>query len=133
VVPVPHSCARFLAPDAQDTLAGLLFGLVEDVTRILACPGVPDWGKLSGIQAMVDERAPAPGPEDGIRYAGLKPSAGSACEELIGYITSVRTLLVHTSMLARDRLDEITRLNLVTLSHLAAMPLRVPAGEPVLT
>lgn len=114
-------------------LAGLLYGLVEDITRILACPGVPDRGKLDGIQRMVDERAPAPDPEDGIRYAGLRPAPGSACEELIGYITSVRVLLLHTSMPARDRLYEITRLNLITLNHLAAMPLRVPAGEPVLT
>lgn len=132
-MPVAHSCLRFLDPAAQDTLTGLLVGLVEDVTRILACPGVPDWGKLNGIQAMVDERAPAPDPADGIRYAGLKPTEGSACEELIGYITAVRALLVHTSMPGRQRLDEIAGLNLVVLNRLAAMPLRVPEGDPVLT
>lgn len=132
-MPVAHSCLRFLDPAAQDALTGLLVGLVEDVTRILACPGVPDRGKLDGIQAMVDERAPAPDPQDGIRYGGLKPAEGSACEELIGYITKVRTLLVHTSMPSRQRLDEIAGLNLAVLNHLAAMPLRAPAGEPVLT
>lgn len=132
-MPVPHSCRRFLDPAAQDALAGLLYGLVEDITRILACPGVPDWGKLDGIQAMVDERAPAPDPADGIRYAGLKPERGSTCEELIGYITSVRRLLVHTSMPARDRLDEIARLNLVTLTHLATVTYRPSAAERVLT
>ena len=93
-------------PAVQDTLADLLCGLTDDLRKILDCPGLPEVARLSAVWSAVDERAPAPGPDD-YRFSHLEPSPGSDAERLCDVITGVRVILAHTGMNARDKLAAI--------------------------
>jgi hypothetical protein len=111
-----HSLARFLDPAVQDSLAELLHGLVTDLRKILDCPGLPEAARLSAVWSAVDDRAPAPGPDDH-RFSGLSPEPGSYAERLCGVITEIRRVLAHQGMIARDKLaavDELLMMELVS-------------------
>ena len=111
-----HSLARFLDPAVQDSLAELLHGLVTDLRLILACPALPDVARLSAVRSAVDDRAPAPGPDDH-RFAHLSPSPGSYAERLCDVITEIRRVLVHQGMISREKLaavDEVLMLELIS-------------------
>jgi hypothetical protein len=109
-----HSLARFMDPDVQDSLSELLDGLVRDLRLILTCPALPDIARLSAVQAAVDERAPAPGPDDH-RFRLLSPAPGSDAARLCDVITEIRRVLVHQGMISRDKLAAVCEVLMLEL------------------
>jgi hypothetical protein len=79
---VDHSLARFGDPAIADRATGILFELVEDISKIMDCPGLPDSARMAAVVTAVDERAPAPSPADGRFKAPTGPDspAGPLCD-----------------------------------------------------